>query len=196
MPTFPSIMIAAAAKPVIREICAFQFSTGSISRNSRRHRPSTTSTSWAGIGSEIPRLLLEGRDEEALRAVRWYLEVFGDRFYFEIQDHGLPEERRAYARIEDGRVIFKAELAVVTHRTAQVQGVWVDPAWRGQGLATAAMVTVLQDALARVAPTVMIMCPCEGGLSHNEAEAITPDWARAGCDVLLHAVLETAGIAP
>ncbi|WPD19405.1 DNA polymerase III subunit alpha [Thermaerobacter composti] len=51
------------------------------------------------IGSEIPRLLLEGRDEEALRAVRWYLEVFGDRFYFEIQDHGLPEERRAYARI-------------------------------------------------------------------------------------------------
>lgn len=50
--------------------------------------------------------------------------------------------------------------------------------------------------IARVAPTVMIMCPCEGGLSHNEAEAITPDWARAGCDVLLHAVLETAGIAP
>ncbi|QIA26401.1 DNA polymerase III subunit alpha [Thermaerobacter sp. PB12/4term] len=51
------------------------------------------------IGSEIPRLLLEGREEEALQAVRWYLEVFGDRFYFEIQDHGLPEERRAYARI-------------------------------------------------------------------------------------------------
>ncbi|ADU50493.1 DNA polymerase III catalytic subunit, DnaE type [Thermaerobacter marianensis DSM 12885] len=51
------------------------------------------------IGSEIPRLLLEGREEEALKAVRWYLEVFGDRFYFEIQDHGIPEERRAYARI-------------------------------------------------------------------------------------------------
>lgn len=68
----------------------------------------------------------------------------------------LVRARRAYARIEDGRVIFKAELAVVTHRTAQVQGVWVDPAWRGQGLATAAMVTVLQDALARVAPTVSL----------------------------------------
>ncbi|GAB6877428.1 DNA polymerase III subunit alpha [Thermaerobacter litoralis] len=51
------------------------------------------------IGSEIPRLLLEGREEEALQAVRWYLEVFGDRFYFEIQDHGIPEERRAYNRI-------------------------------------------------------------------------------------------------
>lgn len=46
----------------------------------------------------------------------------------------------------------------------------------------------------RVAPTVMIMCPCEGGLSHNEAEAITQDWAKAGCDVLLHAVLEAAEI--
>jgi N-carbamoyl-L-amino-acid hydrolase len=48
--------------------------------------------------------------------------------------------------------------------------------------------------IARVAPTVMIMCPCEGGLSHNEAEAITPDWARAGTDVLLHAVLEAAEV--
>ncbi len=46
--------------------------------------------------------------------------------------------------------------------------------------------------IARVAPTVMVMCPCEGGLSHNEAEAITPDWATAGTNVLLHAVLETA----
>ena len=44
----------------------------------------------------------------------------------------------------------------------------------------------------RVAPTAMIMCPCEDGLSHNEAEAITRDWAAAGTDVLLHAVLETA----
>lgn len=48
--------------------------------------------------------------------------------------------------------------------------------------------------IARVAPTVMIMCPCKGGLSHNEAEDITPDWARAGVDVLLHAVLEAAEV--
>ncbi|MEM7640939.1 MAG: Zn-dependent hydrolase [Pseudomonadota bacterium] len=46
----------------------------------------------------------------------------------------------------------------------------------------------------RVAPTAMIMCPCVDGLSHNEAEEITKDWARAGADVLLHAVLETAEI--
>ncbi|MCX5497741.1 Zn-dependent hydrolase [Kaistia dalseonensis] len=48
---------------------------------------------------------------------------------------------------------------------------------------------------AKVAPTTMIMCPCVDGLSHNEDETITPEWAAAGADVLLHAVLETAEIA-
>ena len=46
----------------------------------------------------------------------------------------------------------------------------------------------------RVAPTAMIMCPCVDGLSHNEAEEIYPEWAAAGTDVLLHAVLETAEV--
>ena len=46
----------------------------------------------------------------------------------------------------------------------------------------------------RVAPTVMVMCPCVGGLSHNEAEEISPEWAAAGTDVLLHAVLEVAEV--
>jgi len=46
----------------------------------------------------------------------------------------------------------------------------------------------------RVAPTAMIFCPCEGGLSHNEAESITPDWAEKGANVLMHAVLETAEV--
>lgn len=46
----------------------------------------------------------------------------------------------------------------------------------------------------RVAPTAMIMCPCVDGLSHNEAEEISPEWAAAGTDVLLHAVLETAQV--
>jgi len=46
----------------------------------------------------------------------------------------------------------------------------------------------------QVAPTAMIMCPCVDGLSHNEAEEISKDWAVAGTDVLLHAVLEVAQI--
>ena len=47
---------------------------------------------------------------------------------------------------------------------------------------------------AKVAPATMVMCPCVDGLSHNEAEEITPDWATAGAEVLFHAVLETAEI--
>jgi beta-ureidopropionase / N-carbamoyl-L-amino-acid hydrolase len=47
---------------------------------------------------------------------------------------------------------------------------------------------------AKVAPATMVMCPCVDGLSHNEAEDISPEWAAAGCDVLFHAVVETAEI--
>jgi N-carbamoyl-L-amino-acid hydrolase len=47
--------------------------------------------------------------------------------------------------------------------------------------------------LARIAPVGMIFVPCEGGLSHNEAENATPEDIAAGCDVLLHAVLAQAG---
>ena len=47
---------------------------------------------------------------------------------------------------------------------------------------------------AKVAPATMIMCPCVDGLSHNEAEDISKEWATAGADVLLQAVLETAEI--
>jgi N-carbamoyl-L-amino-acid hydrolase len=46
----------------------------------------------------------------------------------------------------------------------------------------------------QICPTAMIMCPCVDGLSHNEAEKITPAWAAAGTNTLLHTVLETAQI--
>ena len=48
---------------------------------------------------------------------------------------------------------------------------------------------------AKVAPATMIFCPCVDGISHNEAEDISKEWAAAGADVLLRAVLETAEIA-
>jgi beta-ureidopropionase / N-carbamoyl-L-amino-acid hydrolase len=46
----------------------------------------------------------------------------------------------------------------------------------------------------RVAPTAMVMCPCVDGLSHNEDENITKEWATAGADVLFHAAVDTAEI--
>jgi N-carbamoyl-L-amino-acid hydrolase len=47
--------------------------------------------------------------------------------------------------------------------------------------------------LSRVAPTAMVFVPCEGGISHNEIENAKPSDLAAGCSVLLHAVLDTAG---
>ncbi len=46
----------------------------------------------------------------------------------------------------------------------------------------------------KVYPTAMVMCPCVDGLSHNEAEEISPEWAEKGTNVLFHAVVETAEI--
>lgn len=44
----------------------------------------------------------------------------------------------------------------------------------------------------RVAPTAMIFIPCEKGISHNEAENITPQWAERGANVLLNTLLLAA----
>ena len=47
---------------------------------------------------------------------------------------------------------------------------------------------------ARVAPAGMIFVPCKDGISHNEIEDARPDHLEAGCNVLLHAMLERAGV--
>lgn len=46
--------------------------------------------------------------------------------------------------------------------------------------------------LAKVAPSAMVMCPCVGGLSHNEAEEISRSWAESSANVLLHAAVSEA----
>jgi DNA polymerase-3 subunit alpha len=47
----------------------------------------------ACLGGEIPQAILQGRPEIARRVAQWYKDLFGDDYYLEIQDHGLPEER-------------------------------------------------------------------------------------------------------
>ena len=49
--------------------------------------------------------------------------------------------------------------------------------------------------VARTAPTSMIFVPCKDGISHNEIEDASPEHLAAGCNVLLHAMLEQAGVA-
>ena len=47
--------------------------------------------------------------------------------------------------------------------------------------------------MARIAPAAMIFVPCENGISHAEIENATPDDLAAGCNVLLHAMLQIDG---
>jgi predicted GNAT family acetyltransferase len=62
---------------------------------------------------------------------------------------------RSFARIEDGRVVFKAEIGAVTPFACQVQGVWVPPEDRGRGHAIRGMAAVVRQAL-RIAPVVSL----------------------------------------
>jgi predicted GNAT family acetyltransferase len=63
---------------------------------------------------------------------------------------------RCFVRVEDGRVVFKAEIGAVTPRVCQLQGVWTAPDRRGRGLATAGLATVIRHALAEAAPVVSL----------------------------------------
>jgi predicted GNAT family acetyltransferase len=62
----------------------------------------------------------------------------------------------SFARIEEGRVVFKAEVAAVSPHACQVQGVYVDPQRRGEGLAAAGMAAVVRAALRDIAPVVSL----------------------------------------
>jgi uncharacterized protein len=68
----------------------------------------------------------------------------------------LVRAGRALARIEDGRVIFKAEIGAATAQSSQVQGVWVRPEYRGQGLAAPGMAAVVAYAREKIAPVVSL----------------------------------------
>lgn len=63
---------------------------------------------------------------------------------------------RSYARIEGGRVVFKAEIGAVTPHACQIQGVWVHPDLRGRGHAVSGMAAVVKHALDYFAPLVSL----------------------------------------
>jgi predicted GNAT family acetyltransferase len=63
---------------------------------------------------------------------------------------------RAFARLEDGVVAFKAEIGAATRAACQVQGVWVHPSLRRRGIGTAGMAAVVIAAQASIAPVVSL----------------------------------------
>lgn len=122
--------------------------------------------------------------------------------------HGDPE---SLARMGEVLTARAAEVAAVRKVQATVAPFWHSPltpfdaalVQRCRDAATARgyrwrdiPTGIGHDAvyMARKVPTVMVFCPCHGGISHNEAESITPEWAEAGMRVLADAALATAGL--
>lgn len=82
-------------------------------------------------------------------------------------------------------IAFHAECVEAVGRAAKKLGYSNMPAVSGAG----------HDAvyMAKLAPSGMIFIPCKDGISHNEIEDAKPEHITAGCNVLLHAMLERAG---
>lgn len=68
----------------------------------------------------------------------------------------LVDAGQSLAWIEDGDVLFKAEIGAVSRAACQVQGVWVAPAHRGRGIGTAGTAAVVEYARAALAPVVSL----------------------------------------
>jgi len=60
----------------------------------------------------------------------------------------LITANRVFARFEDGQVVFKAEVGSMSRVVGQIQGVWVDPQRRGEGLGAAGTAAVAQAIIA------------------------------------------------
>lgn len=68
----------------------------------------------------------------------------------------LVDRGWSFARIEDGQVVFKAEVACASPHAAQIQGVWVAPHRRGEGLAAAGMAAVVEHVQRDIAPVACL----------------------------------------
>jgi predicted GNAT family acetyltransferase len=80
----------------------------------------------------------------------------GGRDLYRARVNQLVGRGWSFSRIEGGRVLFKAEVACATPSACQIQGVYVDPELRGQGLCTAGMATVVDICLREIAPAVSL----------------------------------------
>lgn len=139
--------------------------------------------SWAparSVRARQPLLLLDGpvpvEPDDSVRAARpseleRYLPAAAAMYTEElgVSPHVAPGSAQFRARVSEfvgtgrafagfdrrGQVTFKAEIAAISLRTCQIQGVWVRPDLRGRGIGTASLATVMAHALT-LAPTVSL----------------------------------------
>lgn len=132
-------------------------------REVRRHQPVMSIAREPRVEPNLAvrRVTLDHWDAYYEAAVKMYTEEIGVsplqgnpagyRFYV----RQLITSGRAFGLFDGARVLFKADLGSVSSSVCQVQGVWLDPALRGRGIAAPAMAAVVR--LARtVAPTVSL----------------------------------------
>ncbi|WP_222193827.1 GNAT family N-acetyltransferase [Modestobacter italicus] len=68
----------------------------------------------------------------------------------------LVRAGQALAWIEDGEVLFKADVGAVSRAACQLQGVWVAPRHRGQGIGQRGTAAVVEYARTAIAPVVSL----------------------------------------
>ena len=79
---------------------------------------------------------------------------------------------RSFVRIEDDVVVFKAEVGAVAQDVCQVQGVWVDPRWRGRRHSEAGMAAVVDLARESIAPRVSLYVNCYNTAARKSYRAV------------------------
>ena len=83
-------------------------------------------------------------------------EAFGGGAYYRARVRGLIEGGHAFGRFVDGDLVAKADVALVTATATQIQGVWVRPQDRGQGLAAPVVAAACETARTEIAPIVTL----------------------------------------
>ena len=81
-----------------------------------------------------------------------YSPFLGGREFYSRRVEGLIRQGHSLVHLNAaGEVVFKAELGAVTPDVTQVQGVWMNPLYRGQGLSAGYMAAVVEQAQ-KIAP--------------------------------------------
>ena len=137
--------------------------TWAQTRNVRPHQPVMSISTAPSVVPDprVQRVTLDQWDAYTDAAVKMYTEeigvspVLGNPSGYRFYVRQLITSGRAFGIFDGSRVIFKADLGSVSASVCQVQGVWLDPALRGRGLAAPAMAAVVQLARTMV-PTVSL----------------------------------------
>jgi ribosomal protein S18 acetylase RimI-like enzyme len=96
----------------------------------------------------------------------------GGRNLYRARVSQLVNRGWSFARIEEGKVVFKAEVACATPLAAQIQGVYVAPERRGEGLCTRGMAAVVDIVLREIAPTVALYVNAHNAAARTAYERV------------------------